>query len=240
MLEAIAKVTVRLGGQSAKNKSVVAIVAPADEAGASTIAAHLAVIIAETGRKTLLVDANWRRQPETTLDVTADSGRKLTALSANIQLGRDLLDVLVLRQSAPTSELNASLSIASALQRQAANYEFVVVDFHSIERTADLENCMPLIDDVVVVAEAECTPTKALQDLVNLVPRDKIAAVIVNKIGMAAPSLLRRRRGSIDRGGSESRGKKLAQAWLSAPTRLLRRIGSVWSTRRNPRAGKQP
>ena len=72
MLEAIAKVTVRLGGRSETNKSVVAIVAPADKAGASTIAAHLAVIIAETGRKTLLVDANWRRQPETTLDVTAD------------------------------------------------------------------------------------------------------------------------------------------------------------------------
>ena len=87
--------------------------------------------------------------------------------------------------------MNATLSIASALQKQAADYDFVVVDFHSIERTADLETSLSQIDDVVVVAEAEFTPTKALQDLVNLVPRDKIAAVIVNKIRMSAvaPSL---------------------------------------------------
>lgn len=228
MLDAIAKVAVRLGGQSAKNGSVVAIVAPSDRAGASTIAAHLAVIIAETGRKTLLVDANWRRQPETTLDVTADSGRKLAEVSSSIRLGRDQLDVLVLRQSAPTSELNASLSIASALQKKAADYECVVVDFHSIERTADLEASMPMIDDVVVVSEAERTSTKALQNLVGLIPRDKIAAVIVNKIGT---------------GGGERFRKKAAEVPRFAATdgsRIPRKIDSAWPTRSKLRAGKRP
>ena len=180
--DAIGKVAVGLlGRQTHGGGMIVGVAAASGGAGASSIAAHLARIIAESGQKTLLVDANWRKLPVATAVLSSEPGRRLASALATIELQPESLDVLVLRAMTPISELNAALSIANTLQFHD-EYDCVVVDFHSGEQTADLEASMALMTEVVVVAEAHRTSSERLHDFVRLIPRDKISAVVLNKI----------------------------------------------------------
>ncbi len=177
--QSMVRLAVRLQNRS---KFVTGVVAPTAGAGASSVAAHLANILAESGRKTLLVDANWRK-PTMGLSMSKSSPSRMLArrlAATHLEAGR--LDVLMLRAAAPISPLNASLSIVTALQHLQPEYDCVVVDFHSTDQTADLEANIAVINDAVVVVEAERTTAESLRGLLGVLPRDKIEAVIVNKM----------------------------------------------------------
>jgi capsular polysaccharide biosynthesis protein len=163
-----------------QDKLIIAVAAPTREAGASSVAAHLARIIATTGRRTLLVDANWRKSSAAGALPNWEPVRKLGNTIATVPSEPESLDVLVLRATAPISEFNAALSIVTTLQE--LEYACVVVDFDSPERTADLEACMTVITEVIVVAEAGRTSSERLRDFVRLIPRNKLAAIVLNKV----------------------------------------------------------
>ncbi len=170
------------GSQPRKGGLVIAVVAPSACVGTSTVAANLARIVAESGQRTLLVDANWRK-PSTDHHLSEPNpGRALATGFAMINLATESLVVLVLRSIAPISELNASLSIIATLQQQRAEYDCVVVDFPSIEQTADFEASMATIDEVIVVVEAGGPSSERLSGFLRLVPKNKIAAVVLNKV----------------------------------------------------------
>jgi Mrp family chromosome partitioning ATPase len=180
----IGRVAVRLQEEpSRESKSIIAVAAAIDGAGASSIAAHLAKTVAGSGQRTLLVDANWRRR-WVGQESSSDPRRKLAGAMTTIDLEADKLDVLTLRAPVPVSELNASLSIIAALQWARSEYDYIVVDFHAAGQTADLEVSMSLIDKVIVVAEAGRTSSENLRATLRLVPREKIAALVLNKISV--------------------------------------------------------
>ncbi len=103
-----------------------------------------------------------------------------------IHLEPEQLDVLVLRARNRISELNAALSIIKTLQSQN-KYDCVIVDFHSADQTADLEasvrwgGVMAVIKKVIVVAEAGKTTSQRLRDFMQIVPRKKVAGLVLNK-----------------------------------------------------------
>lgn len=103
-----------------------------------------------------------------------------------IYLEPEQLDVLVLRARNQISGLNAALSIIKTLQSQD-KYDCVIVDFHSADQTADLEasvrwgGVMAVIKKVIVVAEAGQTSSQRLRDFMRLVPRKKLAGLVLNK-----------------------------------------------------------
>jgi Mrp family chromosome partitioning ATPase len=146
------------------------------------VAAHLARIIAESGQKTLLIDANWRKPSIDQALLEPNPGRGLASRLATINSEPESLIVLMLRPMAAISELNASLSIATAFQQLQSKYDCVVVDFHSTEHTADFEANMTAINEVIVVAEARRTSSETLLGFLRLIPSAKIAAVILNKV----------------------------------------------------------
>jgi capsular polysaccharide biosynthesis protein len=268
---AMGKVAVGLLGRQRQRSGVtIGVVAPTGGAGASSIAAHLAKVMAESGQKTLLIDANWRKllvapavlnsepalkqifytwagvltNDEFSRWCTLPARRIIDALRAKIpalkvsgfsrgtdkkhsqhlddvsagavgvdwttdlaparihveaqmpalaralstiHLEPERFDVLVLRATSQISELNAALSIIKTIQSQD-NYDCVIVDFHSADQTSDLEasvrwgGVMAVIKKVIVVAEAGRTPSKLLHGLMRLVPRNKIAALVLNKV----------------------------------------------------------
>ena len=146
------------------------------------IAADLARLIAESGQRTLLVDANWRKPIDVKPGLNATDPRALERTRTTIQLNSGTLDILMLRAAAPLSELNASRSIVSALQALEAEYDWIIVDFHSTEQTADFELCVSIINTAIVVVEAGHTSSESLRSTLQLVPRYKVGAVIMNKI----------------------------------------------------------
>jgi capsular polysaccharide biosynthesis protein len=183
LYDAMVKVAVRLKtDQSERNGVIIGVVAPTKGAGASSVAAHLARIIAESGHKTLLVDANWQGASRGEPVLNSDPDQKRPSLVAAIHPETESLDFLVLRATGPISELNASVSITGALQNQQPKYNCMVVDFHSTEQTADFEAGMAMINKLIVVVEARRTPSEGLERVLRIVPREKIAMVILNKV----------------------------------------------------------
>ena len=181
--EVMGTFVVRLQGrQPRKGGLIIAVVAPSACVGTSSVAANLARIVAESGQRTLLVDANWRKPSIDQHLSEPNPGRALASGFAMINLATERLVVLVLRSIAPISELNATLSIIATLQQQRAEYDCVVVDFPSIEQTADFEASMATIDEVIVVVEAGGPSSERLSGFLRLVPKNKIAAVVLNKV----------------------------------------------------------
>ena len=182
LYDAMVKVAVRLQtDQSERNGVAIGVVAPTKGAGASSVAAHLARIIAESGHKTLLVDANWQGASLGQPVLNSDPDQKRPSLVAAIYPQTESLDFLVMRATAPISELNASVSITGTLQNQQPKYNCMVVDFHSAEQTADFEAGMAMLNKLIVVVEARRTPSESLERVLRIVPREKIAMVILNK-----------------------------------------------------------
>ncbi len=180
--DAMGKVAARLQeGQNRRSGWIIGVAAPADGTGVSSVAAHLARVIADSGKKTLLLDANWRQSSIGQALLNSNQSRRLARGLTTINLEAGKLDVLVLRATSPTSELNALLSIVSTLELLCADYDRIVVDFHSSEQTADLAASMTVIDEVIVVAESRRTTLDCLRRLLQELPRSKIAAVILNK-----------------------------------------------------------
>ncbi|HQT80275.1 MAG TPA: Wzz/FepE/Etk N-terminal domain-containing protein [Rhodopila sp.] len=203
LYEAVARMAVTLPDSATRRGArVIGMAAPVDGVGVSLLAAHLARVIAESGQRTLLLDANWRQRPVDDAALPVGQSRRLASARSIIKLGSDTLDVLILRATAPLSELNASLSIASAIESVRLDYDCIVVDFHSLARTADLEAAIGLVDQVVVVAQSRRTRTPELREALKSVPRHKLGAVILNRVrlvGKAAGRRAQRRQATVSK-----------------------------------------
>jgi MinD-like ATPase involved in chromosome partitioning or flagellar assembly len=99
-----------------------------------------------------------------------------------VDLGGDILDILVLRATQPTSDLNASLSIISALDTMRTDYDCIVVDFSASEQSADMEAGANVVNEIVVVAEARRSTTDMLAGVLRKLPADKVACIVLNKV----------------------------------------------------------
>lgn len=161
---------------------VIGVASPAAGAGVSLVAAQLARVIAETGQKVLLVDANWRKSPTGRALLSANQGRSLARGLASIRLEAESLGVLTLRATASFSELNASLSIVSAIETFQVEVDYIIVDFQSCDQTADFDAALHVIDQAILVAEAQRTGAGDLRRVIRKIPGRKLGAVVLNKV----------------------------------------------------------
>lgn len=190
----LSRIATRMRGvQSRKGGFVIGVASPLGKSGSSTVAIHLARVIAATGQKTLLVDANWQKPSMDQPLLTAEPLRKLARAFATIPADQEGLEVLVLRPTGLISDLNASLSISAALQHLQREYSFIVVDFHSTDRTADLEAAMGVISEVLLVLKARRTFADHLEGILRIIPPEKLSAVILTRINRAQSFAVRRR-----------------------------------------------
>ncbi|MER9867811.1 Wzz/FepE/Etk N-terminal domain-containing protein [Mesorhizobium sp. M0136] len=185
----LSKIAARMRGvQGRQGGFVIGVASPLGKSGSSTVAVHLARIIAATGQKTLLVDANWQKPSMDQPMLNAEPGRKLARAFATIPADQERLEVLVLRPTGSIPDLNASLSISAALQHLQQEYSCIVVDFHSTDRTADLEVAMGVISEVLLVLKARRTFADHLEGILRIIPAEKLAAVILTRINRAGSS----------------------------------------------------
>lgn len=186
---ALVTLAIKLQCRRQKRPLVVGVAAPGAGVGASTVAAHLANILAETGEKTLLVDADWCKPEQDAGTAGPGQIRMATAGIAAVRLDPGGpkpggLDVLRLRAVMPVSLVGASLSVLGALQHLPRDCDCVVVDFNAADEAPDLEASVTTLDAVVVVTEAGRTSADALHRLLGAMPNEKIVAIIVNKVAV--------------------------------------------------------
>lgn len=180
-VDALSRVVIGLGGESGSlGGMMIGVVAPARGAGASTVAMYLAAMIAEHGQRTVLVDANWSKPPRA-VEGGPRSGRVLASRSSTLSPGAGELRIVKLRATGPASGASISLSISTTLRETRNDAACVVVDFLSLEQSADIEACLGQLQKVVVVAEARMTTSGQLLEVAQRVGPEVITAVVLNK-----------------------------------------------------------
>jgi len=153
---------------------IVALLSPCAGEGRSLLAAELAIAFAQTGRPTLLVDADLRR-PQQHLLFGADNRQGLSEaieydVSPLLQTVQGLPRMSVLTAGTVPSnplELLSSRGFASMIEDWRNNFEFVVIDTAPITQFSDGLAVARLVGRVLALSRAQHTPYKDMQDMLR-------------------------------------------------------------------------
>lgn len=168
---------------------IIALVSPCAGEGRSRLAAELAMAIAQTGRRTLLLDADLRCPRQHVLFDTHDRDGLAQAIAAgrapdprHIQ-GPPELSV-VTTGAAPDNPL-AVLSgqrFAAVLDGWRKVYDFIIVDTAPVGRFSDALVVASVAGSVLALSRARHTPQRAMRDMVaRLAPtRARILGAVIS------------------------------------------------------------
>lgn len=170
---------IRFGMTDAASKTVL-VTSPSPGDGKTTVASNLAIALAQTGKRVLLIDADCRRPmmqrvyslaPETGLS-TVLTGQ--SELAASVQRSNtDNLDILPCGPLPPNpAEMLNSEAFTSMLRELAAQYDHVVVDSPPVAPVTDARILGAACDATLLVIRAEKTSRRVAEHA-----RDALASV---------------------------------------------------------------
>ena len=171
----------------------VLITSPTPQDGKTTVAANLAVVIAQGEKQVMVVDADLRRpQMHLRFGLPNRSGlsdllvRPLDELDAAVQsTGVPGLKVVTSGPLPPNpAELLGSNKMAELLERLAGENDLVLVDTPPILSVTDAAALAPGVDGVILVAKPGATKVAALQQAVEQLQAvgARILGVVLNEV----------------------------------------------------------
>ncbi|MCG5478973.1 polysaccharide biosynthesis tyrosine autokinase [Sinorhizobium alkalisoli] len=178
---------------------VIAIASALPDEGKSVVAANFAALLAASGKRTLLIDADIRKPGLTRLITPAPRGGLVEVLTgeatwpAGIKVDqRSKLAILPAgggtsnERRHQSNELLASPAMAGLIENARNSFDYVVVDLAALAPVVDAKAFAPLADGVLFVVEWGRTPTRLVRDLLNSEPQidAKVLGVILNKTDM--------------------------------------------------------
>ncbi|HXV31886.1 MAG TPA: polysaccharide biosynthesis tyrosine autokinase, partial [Sinorhizobium sp.] len=178
---------------------VIAIVSALPDEGKSIVAANFAALLAASGKRTLLIDADIRKPGLTQMITPAPHTGLVEALSgeatwpAGIKVDqRSKLAILPAgggasnHQRHQSNELLASPAMGALIENARNAFDYVVVDLAALAPVVDAKAFAPLADGVLFVVEWGKTPSRLARDLLNSEPQidGKVLGVILNKTDM--------------------------------------------------------
>ncbi len=179
-----------------KSDRVIGVVSAMPGEGKSTTAANFAALLASSGKRTLLIDADLRnpgltrmlRTPPQQGLVEAVLGEVPWASAVKIDPITKLaiLPVLPNDHLMHTSELLASQGMFNLMENARKMFDYIVVDLAPLGPVIDAKAFAPQVDGFLFVTEWGSTPTSVVRDLLNSEPqiKSKILGVILNKTDM--------------------------------------------------------
>lgn len=180
---------------------IIGVVSSLPEEGKTTVSSNLAHLIAQTGQRTLLIDADLRN-PSLTRTLAPRAGVGLMDILVNSRplqevilrepsTGLDFLPASVKGRMSYTSELISSAGMERLLQEARDTYDYVILDLPPIVPIVDVKAASHLIDAFVFViewGESSHEVVKEALSSADLVAERMIGAVL-NK---ADPTALKR------------------------------------------------
>lgn len=164
--------------------------------GKSTVSSNLANLLAMSGHKTLLVDADMRN-PGLTSALGIDRGDGIievavgdaTWTNAVRTIGVSKLHIVPCikrEQLSHSSELLQSAAMAEFLEEAKARYDYVIFDLPPVGAVVDAKAMAPKLHKLVFVAEWGRTPRALVRQLLNREPliRSKVVGLVLNKVEM--------------------------------------------------------
>lgn len=168
---------------------VVALLSPCAGEGRSQLAAELAIAFAQTGHRTLLVDADLRRPQQHLLFGVPHSRGLSQAIEFDepplLQPIKGLARLsLLIAGDVPGDplELLSSRRFDSMIDDWRDSFEFVVIDTAPVGQYSDGLAVASLAGRVLALSRAQHTPFKAMQDMLQRLAatRSQILGAVVN------------------------------------------------------------
>jgi succinoglycan biosynthesis transport protein ExoP len=194
------KVAANIGGLTNETR-ILGIVSAVPREGKTTVAANFAVLLAQSGYKTLLIDSDLRH-PSMTRELIGEANRGLiTAIQDPDNMtdvvwrdpvtGFDFLPAETGLRVSHTSEIISSPAMAKLLVRVRESYDYIVLDLPPIAPVVDVKAVSHLIDKFVMVVEWGETTKEAVLEALHRVEtaRERMLGVVLNK---ANPTILKR------------------------------------------------
>ena len=186
-----------LNGIAAANK-VVGITSAIPDEGKSTIAAALALSIAQVGGRVILVDCDFRNPSLSRAIMPSANAGILEVLSGKVVLDEALSKEAYLRMAflpvyskgriADSSELLSSNALKRLFERLRNSYDYVIVDLPPLAPLADVRATTHLMDSYLLVVEWGGTSTAIVQHALSRAPRvyERVVGTVLNKVDMKA------------------------------------------------------
>jgi polysaccharide biosynthesis transport protein len=189
------KLDADLNGITAANR-VVGIISAVPDEGKSTIAAALALSIAQVGGRVILVDCDFRN-PSLSRAITPGANPGILevlsgkvgldeALNTDIYLGMAFLPMFSKIRIADSSELLSSSAMKKLFERLRNSYDYVVVDLPPLAPLADVRATTHLVDSYLLTVEWGRTSTSIVRHALSRAPRvyERITGSVLNKVDM--------------------------------------------------------
>jgi len=179
-----------------KSDRVIGVVSAMPGEGKSTTAANFAALLASSGKRTLLIDADLRNPGLTRMLRTPPQQGLVEAVLGEVPWASavkvDPLTKLAILPVLPndhlmhTSELLASQGMFNLMENARKMFDYIVVDLAPLGPVIDAKAFAPQVDGFLFVTEWGSTPTSVVRDLLNAEPqiKSKILGVILNKTDM--------------------------------------------------------
>jgi polysaccharide biosynthesis transport protein len=187
------KVAAEIRAATRDNNKVIGITSTLPGEGKSTVAANLAVLMADAGRRVILVDADLRNPTLVHALTPRPTVGLMELLTGKIELqqargresdtGLTLLPLVLDEPLAHSDEILSSQGFRSLIDQLRQRYDFVIMDLPPIAPVVDVLAAIPAIDSLVFVVEWGATKINAVQHHLMAEPElyDRLLGVVLNK-----------------------------------------------------------
>jgi succinoglycan biosynthesis transport protein ExoP len=175
---------------------VIGVISCLPNEGKSVVALNLAGLIASTGKRTLVVDADIRnpglsrmlttRQSAGLVEVVLDEIPWTQAVKVDTRTKMGILPVSTSNQFAHSSELLASSGMRKFIESAREACDYIIVDLAPVVPVIDAKAFAPQVDGFVFVTEWGKTPIQMVQNLMANEPQiaNKTLGIVLNKTDM--------------------------------------------------------
>ena len=168
------------------------VISSLENEGKTTVAVNIAISLAKSHRKVLLIDADLRKPAVTKfLEMSIEEGESLTDFLtgdtrlSNIIHYNELLNLSIIGCSKGTSranELVAKEEMRYLLATARDNYDYVVIDTPPLGFTSDAEDILTEVDATVLVVRRDCATAITVNDTIDIITNtgSKILGCVYN------------------------------------------------------------
>ncbi|MDD8020664.1 MAG: polysaccharide biosynthesis tyrosine autokinase [Acidobacteriota bacterium] len=180
------------------NLKTVMVTSPLPEEGKSATISNLAVSLAQTGKKVLLIDADLRRPKLYKIFKIKNHDGLTSYLALDLPLEKlikpTIVPSLYLINSGPIppnpAELLGSDKMSKLLASLKDQFDFVLIDTPPVLAVTDAQVLGKLVDGLVLIVQAEKTPREALVQTRELIDLLKLRTfgVVINALNLDSHS----------------------------------------------------